>query len=160
MAVEYRLYSAADLSGDALASFMADALGGTVIDDSPDHGGLRRVVRDGLDVTAYRVIPGDEAYAAGVFNFPHRITAAFRFSNRASEQVRAVNVVLMVRAVLSLFDAYPGDGVLLFNGEEVVLQKLSGQVSLNSDWEEWADIPELRPLGEGRDIRPLPQPLL
>jgi len=74
--------------------------------------------------------------------------------------VRDVNVVLMVRAVLSLFDRRCGDGMLLFNGEGVVRQELSGHVALNSEWEEWAYLPELRALGVGRGGRPLPHLLL
>ncbi|ROT34234.1 hypothetical protein EF879_05220 [Micromonospora sp. HM5-17] len=154
MAVEYRLYGAADLETDQLVSFLAAELGGTVGDDG-------RVRRDGLDVTPYRVETGDEAWVAtSVFGFPHRVTASFRLSNRVSEQVRELNVGLMMRAVLSFFDTYPGDGVLLFNGEEVVLQKLTGQVSVNSDWEDWTELAGLRMLRAGRDFRPLPQPLL
>jgi hypothetical protein len=98
--------------------------------------------------------------ATSVFGFPHRVTASFRLSNRVSEQVRELNVGLMMRAVLSFFDTYPGDGVLLFNGEEVVLQKLTGQVSVNSDWEDRTELAGLRMLRAGRDFRPLPQPLL
>jgi hypothetical protein len=65
-----------------------------------------------------------------------------------------------VRAVLQFFDTYPGEGVLLFNGEEVVLQRLHGSVVVDSKWEELADIPELATLVAALEVAPLPQPLL
>jgi hypothetical protein len=54
----------------------------------------------------------------------------------------------------------PCHSVALFNGEEVVLQRLAGNTTLNSDWDEWAEVAGLRTLVESREFRPLPQPLL
>jgi hypothetical protein len=65
----------------------------------------------------------------------------------------------MVRAILQLLDTYGGYGVLLFNDEEVVLQKLKGGVVVNSEWDELEELPELRELVKTRELRPLPQPL-
>lgn len=65
-----------------------------------------------------------------------------------------------MRAVLQVFDRYDGAGVLLFNGEEVVLQRLNGGVVVDSKWEDLADIPELAALVAALQVTPLPQPLL
>ncbi|GAA1817489.1 hypothetical protein HC028_21095 [Planosporangium flavigriseum] len=153
MAMEYRLYGAADMTTEEIFSFMADAIDGSV---SPE--GFAQ--REGMTVTAYRVDSGEEASAAGLFGFPHHVTATFRFSNTAPSQVRERNTALMIEAVLRFFDRYPGDGVLLFNGEEVVLQRLAGDLALDRDWEDWTDVPGMSEVIAGREQRLLPQPLL
>jgi hypothetical protein len=153
MATEYRFYAAAEVTADEFADFLVDALGGSLTREG-------FVAREGLMVTAYRVVPGEEASAADLFGFTHRVTATFRFSNTAAPHVRDTNVVLMVQAVLRFLDRYPGSGVLLFNGEEVVLQRLDDTVELSSDWEEWTDVSQLSHLIGRYDRRPLPQPLL
>ena len=66
----------------------------------------------------------------------------------------------MSSATIGFFRQYQADGVLLFNGEEVVVQRLHGEVALNSEWEEWAELDELRPAVAAYSFRALPQPLL
>jgi hypothetical protein len=150
--MEYRFYGSADVSTGELMSFFADVTGGFITDNY--------VRRDFLDITPYREESGEEASAPALFGFVHRVTMAFRISNRADADQRDEAVVLMVRTVLQFFDRYPGEGVLLFNGEQVVLQRLNGGVVVDSKWEELADIPELAALVAGLEVAPLPQPLL
>lgn len=152
MAIEYDLYGSADVTTDEIVLFLAGVLEARVED-----GTIRR---DGLEVTAYRAEPGEEASATRLFGFTHRVTATFRLSNRSTPEEREHNTAVMTDAVLQFLDRYAGSGVLLFNGEEVVLQKLDGPVSLNSDWEEWSESEELSALIGEREFRSLPQPLL
>lgn len=152
MSLEYRFYGAADVTTAQLTAFLAAALDATAFGTDLE--------RDGLTVTAYRVEPGEEASAAERFGFTHRVTASFRFSNLASEQLRDENTVLMARALVGFLDEHPGAGVLLFNGEEVVLQKLGDVVAFSSDWEDGATISGMAAVVAGRTVRELPQPLL
>src|SRR2546430_15316161 len=116
--MEYRFYGSADVSTEELMAFVATATGGFVTDNY--------VRRDFLDITPFREEPGEEASVPALFGFVHRVTMSFRISNRANSDQRDEAVVLMVRTVLQFFDRYPSEGVLLFNGEEGVLQKLNG----------------------------------
>jgi hypothetical protein len=150
--MEYRFEGSADVSTEEMRSFMAAVTGGFIADNY--------VRRDFLDITPWRVEPGDEASAAAVFGFTDRVTIMFRISNRANFDQRDEAVVLMVRTVLQFFDRYPSEGVLLFNGEQVVLQRLDGGAVVDSKWEELADIRELAALVAGLEVAPLPQPLL
>lgn len=152
LAEEYTFQGSADVSTEELLSFMAAITGGFITDNY--------VRRDFLDITPWRVEPGEEATAAAVFGFTDRVTIMFRVSNRANSDQRDEAVVMMVRAVLQVFDRYDGAGVLLFNGEEVVLQRLNGGVVVDSKWEDLADIPELAALVAALQVTPLPQPLL
>ena len=77
-------------------------------------------------VTAYRVQPQEE-------DPTERITVTFNFDNLASQQLRQHNTALMVAAVLAILDNYPGQAVLLFNGEHAVLERTDKEVVFDSD---------------------------
>lgn len=148
MATEYTYFGAADLETAELRSVVAASLGATL---SPDGS----MSRDGLWVSAYRVEPEDVATAPHLFGFEHRVTVTFRFSSMHRE-LDEHNTALMVGVVLALSTA---DGVLLFNGEEAVMQTSGGEVTFASDWEDW-DEPEVAALMRDHRIAPLAQPLL
>ncbi|MEU4216894.1 hypothetical protein [Actinoplanes sp. NPDC026623] len=63
----------------------------------------------------------------------------------------------MVGVALSL--AY-AEGVLLFNGEEAVLQTSGGEATFAAGWEDWDDMPEVAALKQENKVAPLAQPLL
>jgi hypothetical protein len=149
----YTFYGEADVTTDEIRSVMAAAVGGTV-------GADGTIFRDGMNVTAFRVEPEDAHSTTGHFGFQHRVTAVFNFSNRASAETGDHNVALMVEAVLAFFDVYPGRGVLLFNGEEVVLQRLGDGVEFNSEWEDWSEVNEVAPLVARHSLHKLAQPLM
>lgn len=152
MATEYVLYASADLSTEEFRTFMVQVVGGEVLGNF--------VRRDALDVTPYREDLDDPSPIAAMLGFPHRVTATFRLANLASPEARDEAIRLMYRSVLVFFYHYPADGVLLFNGERVVLQKLHGTIVIDSEWDDWADVPELPQMVQGLDSRVLPQPLL
>jgi len=151
MALEYTYYGAADLGTDELRSVLAAAIGGTVTADGT-------VVRDGLNVAAWRETPGEEASAPRLFGFDHRITVRFRFSSLQRE-LEGHNTALMIGAVLALLDRTGADSVLLFNGEDAVLQTVGGEAIFDADREEW-EFPEAAALMAGRHVATLSQPLL
>jgi hypothetical protein len=148
----YTFYGAADASSDAIRAVMASAVGGTVGDDGS-------IVRDGMHVTAYRVEPAEAHATTGHFGFEHRVTAIFTFANLASADVADHNTALMAEAVVAFLEAFPGRGVLLFNGEEVILQRLDDGIEFGADWEDWAELPGVRPLVARHAVRALAQPL-
>ena len=152
MAIEYTYYSAADLATDEVRSVVAAALAGVVTSDGT-------IARDGLSATAYRVDPGEEATAPGLFGFHHRVTVRFRFSSTRRE-LEEHNTALMTGAVLSIFDRTGADSVLLFNGEEAILQSIGGEAVFAADWEDWESLPEAAALTAGRRVAVLAQPLL
>jgi hypothetical protein len=78
VALEYHFLGSAQMSTEDILAFMADEVGGVVTDFGFVQG-------DGLQVTAYRVTPGEEASAARRFGFVHRVTATYRFGNLAAE---------------------------------------------------------------------------
>jgi hypothetical protein len=149
MAIEYTYYGSADLSTQSLRSKVAGALGGSLTPDGT-------VTREGLSATAYRVEPGEEATAPSLFGFAHRVTVRFRFSARQRDLAEH-NTALMVGAVLGPAQA---DGVLLFNGEEAVLQTADGETIFATGWEDWDDMPEVVALRRSHRGAPLAQPLL
>jgi hypothetical protein len=151
MAIEYTYYGASDLSTDSLRSRLSDALDAALASDGS-------VVRDGLSATAYRIDAGEEATAPALFGFAHRVTVRFRFSATRPD-LEGHNTALMVGAVLGLAE-HGADGVLLFNGEEAVMQASDGEVTFAADWVDWDDMPEVVALRTGHRAGRLTQPLL
>jgi hypothetical protein len=152
MATEYVFYGEADVPSSELQSFVAGAVNGSVTEGT--------IIREGMNVMAYRVGPDEETSVKQAFGFEHRITVTFRFTNLSSAETRGHNIAVMVGAVLGILDGYPGRGVLLFNGEEVTLQRLANGVVFNEDWEDWEDYDEVSPLITERTVGPVAQPLL
>jgi hypothetical protein len=153
MAIEYSLASEADVDTQDLQDFMVAAIGG---EKGPDG----TVFRDGMYVMAHRLAEGEENSAMQLFGIQHRVSATFRLANLADEATRNHNTALMVGAVLAFFHRYAGRGVLLFNGEVAILQRLTGEIVFDREWEDWFENDEVTPLLDGYPIRPLPQPLL
>jgi hypothetical protein len=113
-----------------------------------------------MNVTAHRVDENEEDSTGQHFGFLERITATFNFDNLSSEDATEHNTVLMVVAVLAIFDRYPGRGVLLFNGERAVLGRLSDEVLFDGDWDDWLEMSEVLPLVAANETGKLLQPLI
>ncbi|MFI7601396.1 SitI3 family protein [Actinoplanes sp. NPDC049681] len=150
--MEYTYYSAADLTTDELRTAVTAALDGSA---TPDGS----IMREGLSASAYHIDPDGEATAPQRFGFVHRVTCLFRFSSTRRE-LEEHNTALMVGAFLEIADRTGADSVLLFNGEEAVLQSRDGEVIFSADWEDWEILPELSALTSGRRVAQLAQPLL
>jgi hypothetical protein len=154
VSVFFTFYGEANLTTDALRSLMAEAVGGTI---SPDGF----IFREGMDITALCVADDDDDESTGAyFGFTERVSVTFNFHNLAGLEVTDRNTALMVAAVLAVFDADSGRGVLLYNGSQVVLQRLDDGVEFDSEWMDWSQIAETAPFLERYPSRPLNQPLL
>lgn len=55
------------------------------------------------------------------------------------------NSELLLTAAASVLREFEGDMVLQFNGENVVLKRISGHITVNSDW---YDVPEINQLNK------------
>jgi hypothetical protein len=152
MALEYTYYSAARLTTVELRSLVASWLAGSLMPDG-------EIVREGLRAFAHGTEADEEAAAPALFGFSHGVAVRFRFAaNR--EDLREHNTALMVGVVLAIADRTRADSVLLFNGEEAILQVTGGEVIFSDDWEDWEGAPEAVALKAGHRVGHLAQPLL
>ena len=154
MSVFFTFYGEANLTTGALRYLMAQAVGGTI---SPEGF----IFREGMDITALCVADDDEEESTGAyFGFTERVSVTFTFHYLAGLELTDHNTALMVLAVLAVFDAAPGRGVLLYNGSQVVLQRLDDGVEFDSEWADWSQNAETAPLLDHYPSRLLAQPLL
>ena len=153
MAVEYDLSSDADIETGHLLAFFEAAVQGEIRADGT-------VFRDGMSVTARRVPDEEQDTTSQLFGFAESCRATFRFHNLAPETTREHNKALMVGAVLRFFERFRCRGVLLFNGEVAVVQRLGGEVTVTDEWADWLDGDEVAALVAGPKVERLPQPLL
>jgi len=92
------------------------------------------------------------------FHFRPDVIVIFRFDNNSKDYEEGNRVMLRVTMLLL---EHGRDGVLLFNGERIILQRLAGQLVLNADYGNWTR--GLRLENEIRlphEKRSLPSPLL
>lgn len=92
------------------------------------------------------------------FHFSPDVSVLFRLDSNSDEYEEGYRV--MLRATMLLLE-HGQDGVLLFNGEHILLQRIAGQLVLNADSRNWTD--GLRLENEIRlphEKRSLPSPLL
>jgi hypothetical protein len=77
----------------------------------------------------------NQALTEQFFGFVHSLVVSFRISsNQDIEQAER----LMIRATLALLQKTTGDAVLLFNYENIVLQRIKNQLVFNQDfWDPW-----------------------
>ncbi|MCY1075049.1 SitI3 family protein [Archangium lansingense] len=92
------------------------------------------------------------------FQFRPDLSVGFRLDPNSDEYEQGNRI--MLRATMFLLE-YGRDGVLLFNGEHIVLQRLSGHLVLNEDSKNWTDGLQLEDeIRLPHEKRPLPSPLL
>jgi len=91
------------------------------------------------------------------FGFRPTLSVGFRFpSNHDYERF----VQAMLRGALLLLE-HGGDGVLLFNGEIIVLQRIGGQLVFNAEYRLYGDEHWLKDkVSVPFERRPLPSPFL
>jgi len=153
MAIEYDWRGSADIDTSTLRDFIATAVGGA---QQPDG----TVFREGLQVFARGVSGDDVDSTTALFGFDERFAATFRFANLATAATTEHNTALMVHVLIVFAQSHGGKGVLLFNGEEAVLEYGDDGIVFASDWEDWSENSEVAPLLTQFASRVLPQPLL
>ena len=153
MAVEFTWYGDADVDTPTLRDFLATTVGGTQQLDGT-------VLRDGLSISARRVTEDEANPDTALFGFDQRFRATFRFANLADAETAEHNTALMAHTLIAFAQRNGGSGVLLFNGEEAVLQYGPDGIVFASDWEDWTENSEIAPLLTQFASRVLLQPLL
>jgi hypothetical protein len=154
MAIEYDWYGDAGIDSDALRAFIATATGG-------HQNAEGTVFVTGMYVMASHTAGEDERNPAiALFGFEDRFSATFRLSPQIDDETTAHVEALMAHTLIAFATQVGGHGVLLFNGEDNVLQYGDGEVTFGAEWDEWAENPETAPLLTRFPSRVLPQPLL
>lgn len=154
MSLFYVFYGDADAPTGEVGRLIAATVGA-------ENVSAEAIFCDGMNVTVRQVKDGNAEDSTGrYFGFAERISATFTFDNLASPELRERNVVRMVAAVLAIFDAWPGSGVLLHYGERAVLQRLAHGVEFDSEWDDWIEIDGVAPYLSAHATRRLAQPLL
>jgi len=153
VANEYDWVGDVDVDTPELRAFITTATAG---EQHPDG----TVFLDGMYVMA-KAVPADNVNPdIRLFGFDERFTATFRFANLADPATRAHNTALMVHVLIAFAQSYGGSGVLLYNGEEAVLQYGKDGIVFDAEWEDWTENGEVAPLLNQFASRVLPQPLL
>jgi hypothetical protein len=83
------------------------------------------VITEGMYITAYREEDGRTIELLG---FRKVATIGFRFYNNTGQGIQGRSVGLMVSTVLAYFHRFGGCGVLLFDFEEVTLERLHDEI--------------------------------
>ena len=92
------------------------------------------------------------------FGFFPTLLVGFRFNTKIDEDYDTCGQIMFQATMLLLEHAR--DAVLLFNAEIIVLQRLGGQLTFNSDYYMWDDDWLKSKLTIPFERRPLPSPLL
>ena len=153
MAIEFDWIGDTDVDTASLRAFIATVTGG-------DQHADGTVFLDGMYVMADVTPEEDLDPATMVFGFDERFSATFRFANLATKSTHDHNTALMVHVLIAFAQSYGGNGVLLFNGEQAVLQYGEDGVIFDAEWEDWTENAEVAPLLTQFASRTLPQPLL
>jgi len=85
-------------------------------------------------IGAFSKRPLGQSVIAEEFGFRPTIDVWFRISPKEEYQI-GKNTVL--RATVELLSKLSGDAVLLFNGEELVLQRIGMQLLIDKEWGVW-----------------------
>ncbi|WP_257452646.1 SitI3 family protein [Archangium lipolyticum] len=92
------------------------------------------------------------------FHFRPDVLVIFRLDSNSDQYEEGHRV--MLRATMLLLE-HGRDGVLLFNGERIILQRLAGELVLNADYGNWTKGLQLEnEIQLPHEKRPLPSPLL
>jgi hypothetical protein len=153
VAIEYDWVGDADVDTETLRAFITS---GTEGEQHPDG----TVFLDGMYIMARAVTADDVNPDITLLGFDERFTATFRFANLADAATSEHNTALMVHVLIAFAQRYGGNGVLLYNGEEAVLQYGKDGIVFDAEWEDWTENREVAPLLNQFASRVLPQPLL
>ncbi|MFL5351796.1 SitI3 family protein [Archangium sp.] len=155
MGFDYSLKLSTDMNRAHALGLLAEHIPG--LQWSDENGSLFDSTLSNIIIAASELHGYSQAMIEEGFGFTPELSVLFRFpSNRDYDRFAQT----MLRGVLLLLD-HGRDGVLLFNGEIIVLQRLGGQLTLNSDYHIFDDKDWLKSiLTTSFERRPLPSPLL
>ncbi len=171
MALEYVLHIEADedLGPEAALHALLDEVGvegspratSDGDEDDEDDGDDEEIDRQTIEAAGVvmRVVkssPVEQEIIEEAFGFRPTLRVWFRI---APKERRAEGRQATMRAALRLLDGSHQDAVLLFNGEDVVLQRIGEQLVLNEQFAGWGR-PVLDDAAVDYEVRDIPSPLL
>lgn len=149
MALEFSLEAAMDVEPNHALHLIADTIGVSWADQDHLSGlGVRISAINGTDLRKLVI--------ADAFQFVPSLSVGFRVQPKENYQEGKHTVL---RAVMVLLDHFSGDAVLLFNGEDVVLQRLNSSLVINNYWSQWSTA-QLAEIDQPYELRTLISPLL
>jgi hypothetical protein len=129
MGLDYSLELATDMRPEQVLRLMAEELGLKWWDDQ--HIGGPAVWIGAVEISGL----GRSLIEEG-FHFTPKLSILFRLSSNSPDYAEGNRV--MLRAALLLLPL-EREGVLLFNGEIIVMQRLKGELVLNEDFGGWTE---------------------
>ncbi|HYO51453.1 SitI3 family protein [Archangium sp.] len=129
MGLDYSLKLSTDMQPVQVLRLLAERLGLKWWDDS--HLGGPAIWIGAIGVSDSGRLSIEEG-----FHFSPDVSVLFRLDSNSDEYEDGNRV--MLRATLLLLE-HDRDGVLLFNGERIILQRIAGQLVLNADYGNWTD---------------------
>jgi hypothetical protein len=157
LALEYTWEADIAFSREQLREHFAERLAGA---DEADAGGFTVLSTTDIDLNLMVIDPADpdrdEAYEQRI-GFTPRVAVRFRLHVR-SEQSKLDASRTMYSSVIAFAREHPCNGILLWNGEYVVLEHHGDDIALNSEWDDVFDEPYYAAVLAGLPRRPLAQP--
>jgi hypothetical protein len=155
VSLDHELELTTKLKPEEALRLLADRLG-------LQWGDEEHLFAPGLFVSAIVSAGGFREMIEEAFHFKPDLSVGFQIYSSDQEAPNAYEEAhrLMLRATMLLLE-HSGDGVLLFNGEHIRLQRLGGELVLNEDYGNWTGGLRLEDevrLPHGK--RPLRSPLL
>jgi hypothetical protein len=151
MGLDYTLKLATDMRPEQVLHLMAEELG-LKWWDSQHLGG------PAVWIGAGEISGLGRSLIEEGFHFTPSLSVLFRLSSNSPDYVEGNRI--MLRAALLLLQP-EREGVLLFNGEIIVMQRLKGELVLNEDFGGWTEGLRLEEeIGLPHEKRSLPSPLL
>jgi len=134
VALEYALYLETNIAPKRALELLFGGVGiEAQIGPSNRHGGVSSSSGPALMTYAYRTSVERASFLKEELDIQPQITILFRLDKQDPEAQKKV----MLRAMIELITQFPGDAVLLFNGEVVWLLRTQGQLMLNSSMGLW-----------------------
>ncbi|PTL85469.1 SitI3 family protein [Vitiosangium sp. GDMCC 1.1324] len=150
MAITYSLELATDMTSAQALRLIAEHFGFKWSDDNHLSG-------PSVSISAIEMTGSWREIMEEGFHFSPELSVGFRISNLGNHEE---GTRFMLRATMLLLDR-SRDGVLLCNGERIILQRLGGQLVLNEDEGCWTDGFRLEnEIQLPHEKRSLPSPLL
>ncbi len=129
MALEYQMYTGTDSSVSHLLEAIHDR---THLPWSRDHTFLDAA---GVQVSALACGRSRRELFEESFGFRFDVGVYFRLTGGQDERREGYRTMLTI--VVGLLQQEPGQAVLLFNDEIILLQRFDGDLALNIDWQTW-----------------------
>lgn len=148
MALEFDLSISTQLEPAQVMQILSEQL-----DLDLDSGQIRG---DGVAIGAIAKTTLGQSVIEEGFGFKPTMSVRFRIASRDNYEQGALT---MLKAIIVLMSKLKGDSVLLFNGEEVVCQRIEGNFLINQDRSIWK-MSQISEITLPYELVSIPSPLL